>query len=313
MKLGFIRSNYANERRISLLPQHIKDFENKLLIEKDYGLPLGIPDDNYEEKGCEILSREEIFQQSDAIFSLKVLQPEDYDLIQEGQMTIGWLAPEGTDRSFWEEQGIKKNLIGVDLNNTDPKLFYHDKKISIPWIPRDFVYRNSFTAGLSATMNALMNFGLIPSDNQKIAVLGSGNVAQGAMHNLSKYTSNIRMFYRTTLDEFIERIAEYDIIVNGINIGADDDHIVTVADQKRMKPGALIIDAAAQKDGTIEGIDYTTLGQPIREKNGKYYYCVDNTPSVYYRTASEDISAAFSRWVYKEDIGKLFELAKEIM
>lgn len=313
MKLGFIRSNYANERRISLLPQHIKGFKNELLIEEGYGLPLGIPDDNYEEKGCEILSREEVFQQSDAIFSLKVLQPEDYDLIQEGQMTIGWLAPEGTDRSFWEEQGMKKNLIGVDLNNTDPKLFYQDKRISIPWIPRDFVYRNSFTAGLSATMNALMNFGLIPSDDQKIAVLGSGNVAQGAMHNLSKYTSNIRMFYRTTLDEFIERIAEYDIVVNGINIGADDDHIVTLADQKRMKTGTLIIDAAAQKDGTIEGIDYITLENPIREKNGKYYYCVDNTPSVYYRTASEDISAAFSHWVYTEDIEKLFELAKEIM
>nr|AAB22793.1 N5-(carboxyethyl)-ornithine synthase {NADP(H)-binding fold} {EC 1.5.1.24} [Lactococcus lactis, Peptide Partial, 39 aa] [Lactococcus lactis] len=38
----------------------------------------------------------------------------------------------------------------------------------------------------------------------KIAILGSGNVAQGAFSSISKYSSNIRMYYRKTMSIFKE-------------------------------------------------------------------------------------------------------------
>lgn len=310
MKLGFVISKYPNEQRVPLLPQHIDDFENDILVEAGFGQVLGIADAAYREKGCDILSRAEVFEQSDAIFTLKSLQREDYPLIKEGLLTIGWLQPEGPDKAFWEQQGLLKKLISVDLNNTDPKVFYQDQVIPIPWLERNFIYKNSFNAGVGASLHGLINFGLIPNDQHKIAVLGSGNVAQGAMHSLSKFSANVRMFYRTTLDEFIRRIDEYDIVVNGISIAEGDEAIVSLKDQTRMKAGAFIIDAAAQPGGTIEGIDYTSLAEPIYERAGKFYYCVNNSPSVFYRTASEDLSAAFSQRVYKKDISRFYELVE---
>lgn len=313
MKLGFVISHYPNEKRVPLLPEDIKDFKNEIVVETGLGLEIGIDDEEYVRAGCTIGTRENVFSQCDTIVSLKLLQEEDYPLIRNGQMIIGWIHPEVSGRHFWQNQGIEKKLIGVDLDNISPRVYFGNKHVDIPWIPRDFVNRNSFNAGISATMHALMNYGLIPTGNEKIAVLGSGNVSQGAMHTIAKYSSNVRMFYRKTLNEFIDQIESYDIIINGIQIETNANHILTLSDQARMKKGTLIIDAAADGDGAIEGIDYTSFETPITQKNGKFYYCIDNVPTVYYRNASRAISKSFSEWVYTDDVEKFYNLAKEIM
>lgn len=313
MKLGFIKTNFPDEKRISLLPSDIDQFENELIIEKDFGIELGINDEEYIEAGCRIKSREEIFAECDAIVALKTIQPSDYHLVREGQMIIGWIHPEVSGSDFWQSQGVTKKLIGVDLDNITPRVYYQNEYISIPWIRRDFINRNSFNAGMASTTHGLLSHGLFLNDSHKVAILGSGNVSQGAMHFASKFTSNVRMFYRKTLSEFIDNIEDYDIVINGIQIESGTDHIVTLEDQARMKDGVLIIDAAADGDGCIEGIDYTNLENPYIYKNGKYYYCVSNSPTLYYRSTSADISKSFSEYVYKPDVSKLYELAKELM
>lgn len=313
MKLGFITSSYPDEKRVPLLPKHIKDFENEIVIEEGLGFEVGIEDDAYIEAGCTVLSREEVFSSCDAIVSLKLLQSEDYDYLREGQMIIGWTHPEETGKSFMEEQAIPKKLIVVDLDNISPSIHFQDKKIDIPWLPRNFVYENSVNAGFSATMHGLMNIGLIPDSDYQVAVLGSGNVSQGAFNAISKFTTNIRMFYRRTMNEFLDNIDEFDIILNGIQIQRGTPHVMTLEHQEKLKKGAIIIDAAADGDGAIEGIEYTPVDEPFIKKDGKYYYCVTNAPSMYYRTASRDISKAFSKYVYRHDVKKFYDLAKEIM
>lgn len=313
MKLGFIISNYPGEKRVPLLPEDIKNFENEIVIEKGLGAEMGIEDRAYIIAGCTVLSRKEVFASCDTIVSLKLLQPEDYDYIREGQMIIGWTHPEVTGKQFMEEQGIPKKLIIVDLDNITPAIYYQNESIEIPWIPRNFIYENSVNAGFSATLHALISIGIIPDSRYKVAVLGSGNVSQGAMNAISKFTTNVRMFYRKTLDEFLDNISEYDIIINGIQIQRGTPHVVTLEHQRKLKRGAIIVDAAADGDGTIEGIDYTLIEEPFVKKGGKYFYCVNNAPTMFYRTASRDISRSFSKWVYRDDVKKLYNLAKEIM
>lgn len=313
MKLGFIISNYPGEKRVPLLPEDIKNFENEIVIEKGLGAEMGIEDRAYIIAGCTVLSRKEVFASCDTIVSLKLLQPEDYDYIREGQMIIGWTHPEVTGKQFMEEQGIPKKLIIVDLDNITPAIYYQNESIEIPWIPRNFIYENSVNAGFSATLHALISIGIIPDSRYKVAVLGSGNVSQGAMNAISKFTTNVRMFYRKTLDEFLDNISEYDIIINGIQIQRGTPHVVTLEHQRKLKRGAIIVDAAADGDGAIEGIDYTPIEEPFVKKGGKYFYCVNNAPTMFYRTASRDISRSFSKWVYRDDVKKLYNLAKEIM
>lgn len=312
MKLGFVVSNYPGEKRVPLLPEDIRNFENEIVIEKGLGAEMGIEDQAYIIAGCKVASRKEVFASCDTIVSLKLLQPEDYSYIREGQMIIGWTHPEETGKTFMEEQGIPKKLIIVDLDNITPAIYYQDRSVRIPWIPRNFIYENSINAGFSATMHALISIGIIPDSRYKIAVLGSGNVSQGAMNAISKFTTNVRMFYRKTMDEFLENIHDFDIIINGIQIQRGTPHIVTLEHQKHMKRGAIMVDAAADGDGAIEGIEYTPIEEPFIKKGGKYFYCVNNAPTMFYRTASRDISRSFSKWVYRHDVKRLYELAKEI-
>jgi len=302
MKLGFIRSNFPGERRVPLLPQHIQDFENELLVETGFGSMLDIPDSAYEAVGCHICSRDIIFQESDGIFSLKLIQPSDYERICPGQMIIGWSHPLGSGKSFMEQQAYPKDLIVVDLDNHLPTIFYHHQQLRADWIPTNFVYQNSFYAGYAGVLHACLSFGLFPNDQVNVAILGSGNVAQGAFHAISKFTSTVRMFYRRTLPEFHTQLSTFNFIINGIEVGNDGHPILTLEDQRQVKPGTFFIDIAADAGNAIEGNHFTSLNTPIYQENGYYYYTVPNTPTLAYRNVSECLSQQFSRYIYQKDI-----------
>lgn len=307
MKLGFIKSNFPNERRVPLLPEHIKQFANSIYIENGFGDSLSIPDDNYRKAGCTILTRSEIFASCEGIFSLKLLQPSDYDLIRQNQMIIGWTHPLGSGKEFMETQASPKNLYILDIDNQRPMMYYQENAYPTQLIPRNFVYQNSFYAGYAGVLHALLSFGLLPNSNCEIAILGSGNAAQGAFHAISKISSSVRLFYRKTLPQFKQQLSKYSIIINGIEVGDSGKPIMTIAEQGQLKTGAFIIDIAADAGNAIEGNQTTTVPDPIYQKNGIYYYTLPNTPTFAYRNVSQILSEQFSKYIFKNDISAFID------
>lgn len=312
MKIGFIKPNYPNEKRVALLPDDINNFENKIIVEKGFGDYMDIKDSEYIESGCEIYDREKVFKESDAIFSLKLIQPSDYDFIKKEQIIIGWTHPLHSGKEFMKNQGIPKKLTIVDLDNINPRIFYEDKKIQIDRIPKNFIYKNSFYAGYSAAMHGFMSFGVIPDKDTKIAILAAGNVSQGAFYAASLLGSDVRLYYRSTMDEFKENISKFDIIINGIEISSDEDPIIDLDLQKNIKENALVIGAAADAGSAIEGTRFTDMDDPIYKKNGVYYYLINNAPSIYHKESSKAISKAFSEHVYKKDLKWVHDLVSKI-
>lgn len=306
MKLGFIIPSFSDEKRVALLPEHVNNFENEIFIENNFGMNLDIGDNEYEEVGCTITSREEIFSKCDAVFSLKLIGKDDYKFIKKGQIIIGWTHPFGSGRKFMEEQATIKDLIIVDLDNIHPTVYYKNTEKIVDWIKPNFIKDNSYIAGYSAALHALISFGALPDHNTNIAILGSGNVSQGAFCAISKFSNNIRLFYRKTMNEFIDSVHTYDIIVNGVEMDKVDLHLLTKETQKKLKKNCLIIDASANAGKAIEGSINTTIGNPIYRKDDVYYYVVNNTPSILFRQSSEKISKAFSENVYKKDV-KIFK------
>jgi N5-(carboxyethyl)ornithine synthase len=302
MKLGFIIPNHPNEKRVALLPEHIENYENDIVIETGFGKTLGISDDEYVKAGCTILSREDVFNQCEGIFSLKLIKPDDYPYLKLGHIVVGWTHPYGSGSSFMKNQAVPKDLIIVDLDNIHPAVFYKDKVIPIDWIESNFVMKNSFIAGYASTLHGIMSHGSIPGSSTKIAVLGSGNVSQGAFNAVSKFNGDIRMFYRKTISQFKSQLEDFDIIINGIEVDNPNVHILSLEDQKRLKKGCLVIDAAAMAGKTIEGSRHTTFSDPIYAIDGVYYYAVNNSPSIFYREASRHISEAFSKYIYSKDL-----------
>lgn len=311
MKIGLVKANFPGERRVPLLPKDIKDFNNEILVEEGFGKFLDIDDQEYIDKGCHILSRAEVFAESEAIFSLKLIQPTDYSHLRERQMIIGWTHPFGSGQSFMKEQALPKKLIVVDLDSNSPCIYY-ENEIFESGIPKGLLYKNSFYAGYAGVLDALLQYGFIPTEETKIAILGSGNVAQGAFSSISKYSSNIRMYYRKTMSIFKEDYTKYDIIINGIEIGKDDDPILSLSEQKSLKKGTLIIDVAADAGNTIEGTHFTSMDDPIYENDGKYYYVVPNTPSLIYRNVSQELSKILSENIFRKDCSRFIEKVKPL-
>lgn len=229
-------------------------------------------------------------------------------MIRDEQWIIGWSHPTGSGTDFMREQTIPKNLKIVDLDNIYPTIYYQNKKYDIPHIPRNFIKKNSVLAGLSATMHALVTFGKIPDSHTKIAVLSSGNVAQGAFTTISKFTTNVQMYYRKTMPEFYQEIETFDIIVNGIEVDNPKNHIINAEQINKLKKGCLVIDAAADAGNAIFGTHYTTLDNPIYEENGIFYYEVNNAPTIFFRDSSVACSEAFSKWCYSIDLKKIHRL-----
>ncbi len=310
MKLGFIKPNYPDEKRVALLPVHINDFENQILVETGFGEFMDIPDADYKAKACSVMSREEIFKECDTIFSLKLLQAADYDKIRKAQMIIGWTHPEGSGADFMKLQGIPKELAIVDLDNIHPYIFYKGEKIPLPFIKPNFIWQNSFMAGISSTLHGIVSAGILPGPHTKVAVLSCGNVAQGAFYTISKFNCDARIFHWENMSQFYESLSDFDIIINGIEVADGNSHIITRENLKNIKTGCLILDAAADVGRAIEGTRFTTMENPIYKEDGKYFYAINNTPSIFYRESSGIISSAFSEWIYKKDLQRFWDLLK---
>ncbi len=311
MKLGFVKPTFNNEKRVAVFPNQIKSVKDEAVIEYGFGEDLDISDEEYLENGATLASKEEIFDKCDAVFSLKVIGERDYNLIKENTLIIGWTHPGGSGVSFMEKQAYPKNLIIVDIANNDPQIFFNGSSAKIPWIGKNFNYKNALTAGYSSVYHALISHNIIIEDDFNIAVLGSGNVAQGSFNLLSKLGGNLRMFYRRNMNEFKQNIGKYDIVVNGIEIAKGDDPIISLEEQKALKKGCFIIDAAADAGYAVEGSKYTSIDKPVYKSDGKYYYVVNNSPSLFYKSISKVISEAFVEHVYSHSISEYLDLTKK--
>lgn len=310
MKIGFIKPNYPFEKRVALFPEQVKRIVNECVVECGFGVNLGFTDEEYEKNGARICQRSEIFRECDVIFSLKLVQPSDYDLIRVGQIIAGWTHPTGSGRKFMEIQAIPKSLVIIDFDNIYPSVYYKTKSFQIPFIKPNFIWENSYIAGKAAVLHAILTYGKMPDSNTKIAILSAGNVAQGAFDVLAKFNPKIRLFNRRTMPLFYETIGEYDIIVSGVEMDTNGKHLLTFEQQKLIKRGCLVIDAAADAGNTFEGLEYTNIGEPIVEKEGGLYYCVNNAPSILFRESSETASIAFEKVFYNRDINDFLGLIK---
>lgn len=305
--IGFIKPNYPGEKRVAILPQDIKDLENDIAVEDGFGYEMGISNQEYLNKGAQVMSRADIFEKCDFIFSLKLLQPSDYQYLRKGQTIIGWTHPYGSGRKFYEEQCIPRDIKVVDLDNITPRLFYHRHVYNLDYIPRNFVYQNSIIAGFGSTYHALMANGEMPTHETKVAILSSGNVSQGAFKAIAAFNPTIRMFYRKTMNEFYDTISDYDIIINGIQVDQPNINIISKEHLAKLKKNCFIIDAAAHQGRAIYGTKFTYNEAPIAQTEGVSYYCLSNSPSLFYKTASKEISKAFTKYVYQPSVSKIID------
>ena len=126
---------------------------------------------------------------------------------------------------------------------------------------RHTFWRNNEIAGEAAVMHAYLLHGIFPY-NTKVAVLGRGNSARGAVKTLNYMGADITVYDRRTEELFREELPKYDVVVNAILWDTSrKDHIIYKEDLKRMKRGAMIIDISSST--LITDIFYPLIASAI--------------------------------------------------
>ena len=273
--IGFPISTKENEKRRCLIPKHISSIKNKksIYIETGYGNVLGFTDEDYNRAGVHIITREEVLKK-DIICDPKIGDAEYLSQLKD-QIVFGWV-----------HAVQNKNITEIMVKNKITAYAWEDMYDS----GRHVFWRNNEIAGEAAIMHAYNLYGLFPY-NTKVAILGRGNVARGALKILTLMGADVMVYTRKMEQLFRKEISKYDVIVNAILWDTSrKDHIIYKEDLKRMKKGALIIDISCDRNGGIETCIPTTIDNPTYVIDGITHYAVDHTPSLFYKTISESLS-----------------------
>ena len=176
MKIWSILENQSIEKRIAITPEVVKKYISlgfEICLIKNYGIHLGINDEDYLNVGAKISEDEkEILKSSDIIVQLGMLSDEKSSLIKENQIIVGVLNPYINKEKLENLAKKKINLFSLEL---------------LPRITRaqsmDILSSQANLAGYKAVIESFSNFekavplmmtaaGTVPA--AKVLVVGAG-------------------------------------------------------------------------------------------------------------------------------------------
>ena len=283
--IGFPISHKENENRRAIIPEHVKllSHPEALYFETGYGDVMGYTDDDFKILGCNVVSHEEVLKQN--IICDPKIGDADYLEKLHDQTIFGWVhATQNRDIT-------DKLLQGKLTAYAWEKMFYKGRHI---------FWRNNELAGEAAIMHAFQCYGRMPYET-KVAVIGRGNTARGAIKVLNMLGATVYQYDRKTEKLLREEIDKYDVIVNCVLWDVmRNDHIIYREDLKRMKRNSMIIDVSCDRNGGVETGIPTTIENPTYIVDGVLHYVVDHTPSLFYKTFTVNNSELM--WSYIEQL-----------
>ena len=281
--MGFVISGKENERRRALLPNDLKHIKNKsnLYFEKGYGEILGYSDQTYLDAGVRVVSREEAYLHK-IICNPKAPEPSERKLFSKGQTFFGWIhAIQGSSVTDFLLDYKMTGIAWEDMFEGGLHLFW----------------RNNEIAGEAAILHSFTHIGRLPNEC-RAALIGRGNCARGAFRILCQLGANVVVYDRKTVDSLREDIGQFDVVVNAVFWDVfRSDHLIYKEDLSKMKIGSMIVDISCDPGMGIETSRDTSIENPVYEVEGIIHYAVDHTPALFFRSATESISAVVCRYV----------------
>lgn len=297
--VGFPISHKENENRRAIVPEHIKNITQPelLYLESGYGDILGISNTEYIKAGCKIVERVELFN-CDIIVDPKIGDAEYLNHLHKGQVIFGWV--HATQNKDITDKIINHSLTAYAWE----KMFYKGRHI---------FWRNNELAGEAAVMHAFQCYGKMPYET-KVAVIGRGNTARGAIKILNMLGADVIQYDRKTEALLREEIVKYDVIVNCVLWDTTrTDHIIYKSDLKRMKKNSMIVDVSCDRHGGIETSVPTTIEKPTYIVDGIIHYAVDHTPSLFYKSFTYNNSKIITPYIEQLITGKIDAVMKDAL
>lgn len=310
MLVGVPREIKDDEYRVAMLPVGVEELTragHRVFVESGAGLGSGIADEQYAIHGAEIVSTpEEIFQQADLVVKVKEPQPDEWPLLRSGQMLFTYLHFAADEELTLEvlETGVTaiayETLRGPQRDL--PCLTPMSEVAGRMSIQEGAKYLERPQEGRGILLGGVP--GVQPAH---IAILGGGVVGKNAARIAAGFQADVvimdvnvdRLRYLEDImppnvntlfsdrHNIRQQLALADLVIGAVLIpGAKAPHLVTAADLKIMKPGAVIIDVCIDQGGCFETSRPTTHSDPTYIVEGVIHYCVTNMPGAVGRTST---------------------------
>ena len=255
MRIGSVLENKSLEKRIAITPDIIKKYTSlglEVCLSENYGLHLGIKDEQYIEMGVKIFKDEkEILNSSDIMVQVGMLSDEKSSSIKENQILIGVLNPYNNKEKLESLTKKKINLFSLEL---------------LPRITRaqsmDILSSQANLAGYKAVIESFSHFekaipmmmtaaGTVPA--AKVLILGAGVAGLQAIATAKRmgaivFASDVRMASK----EQVESLGGKFLTVEGSeNLETEGGYAKEASDDFKKKQEELLSETLKKVDIVI--------------------------------------------------------------
>ena len=309
MIVGIPKEIKADEYRVSMTPAGAHELiirGHKVLLEDKAGEGSGITNQNYLDQGAQVVSRQEVFSQSDMIVKVKEPLPEEYGLLNEGQILYTYLhlapAPELT-RALMDRKIVGIAYETVQLPDRSLPLLIPMSEVAgrmaihegAKYLERENGGRGILLGGVPGVDPGhivIIGGGIVGANAAKMAI---GTGAQVTLLDISlqrlRYLDDIYGSRLKTLMSnrfnLLESLLTADLVIGAVLIpGAMAPRLITRDMLLPMQKGSVVVDVGIDQGGILETSHPTTHSDPIFEVEGVIHYCVANMPGALARTST---------------------------
>ena len=302
MIIGILKEIKSEENRVCMTPAGAEVLVRKghqVLVERNAGVGSGFENEQYQTAGAEIvITPEEIYQRAEMVMHVKEPQPQEYQMIREGQTVFTYFhfaASEELTRAMIARKAVciaYETITGTD--GTLPLLTPMSEVAGRMAAQQAAKYVERAQGGRGILLGGVP--GVSPAT---VLVLGGGVVgthaaAMAAGLGAKVYLLDMSLPRLRHLSEIMpkncfpmmsspaairELVQEADVVIGAVLLhGAKAPKLLTREMLKTMKKGAVVVDVAIDQGGCFETSKPTTHSNPIYEVEGIIHYCVANMP-----------------------------------
>jgi len=310
MIVGVPKEIKQDEYRVALLPVGAEELTragHQVLVERAAGTGSGIPDELYQANGAQLVpSAADIYSRADLVIKVKEPQPSEYPLLRPGQILFTYF-------HFAADESLTNGVLATGVTAVAYETL-RGKHGDLPCLTpmSEVAGRMSIQEGAKFLERPQEGRGILLGGvpgvlPAHITILGGGVVGKNAAQIAAGFQADVnildvnvdRLRYLEDImpgnvntlysdrHNIREQLQRADLVIGAVLIpGARAPSLVTRADLKLMKPGAVIIDVAIDQGGCLETSRPTTHSKPTYIVDGIVHYCVTNMPGAVGRTST---------------------------
>ncbi|MCG8415887.1 MAG: alanine dehydrogenase [Pseudomonadales bacterium] len=310
MLIGVPKEIKNHEYRIGLTPTGAAELVrqgHEVLVETNGGVGVGFSDDDYREAGAGIAdSAEQVFARADLIVKVKEPQPQECDMLREGQTLFTYLhlAPDAQQTKLLVESGatciayetITDDAGGLPLlapmSEVAGRMAAQEAAHCLEKAQQGSGVLMGGVPGVPGASVLVIGGGVVGLNAARVA-LGMGadvTIADRSIKRLQEidelFNGQIKTMYSTT-EAIAKKLPTTDAVIGAVLVpGAAAPRLITRDMLQLMRKGSVLVDVAIDQGGCFETSKPTTHEEPIYVVDGIVHYCVANMPGGVARTST---------------------------